>query len=159
MSLRTSLRVREEVGSAVATVPADAATWAEVVAAPTSVGAEAVATRYNNVVNSYDLGPVKAAIGWVRLVAPSDVAPTSRYVVEKMSYEDYEIDDNPAVIINATSEPCGIELTTNDFKEWTITVGGSFHSTHKDIKWGKSAWRQARQAIIDMTVLDWMAML
>ena len=85
------------------------------------------------------------------------------YVVEKMSYEDNEIDNNPEVIINATSEPCGIELSTEDSKEWTITVGGSFHSKYMDCNTGqwnrRSGWGQARQAIIDMTVLDWLAML
>ena len=109
---------------------------------------------------------MKAAIGWVRLVAQGDrdVAPIKHYTVEKMSYEDHEIDHNPDVIINATSEPCGIELTCNDdLTGWTITVGGAFHSKHVDRKSGKwnvrSAWTLARQAVIDMTVLDWMAML
>jgi len=117
------------------------------------------------------LGPMKAAIGWVRFVAQGerDNAPIKLYLVEKMSYEDHEIDNNPDVIINATSEPCGIELTCDDaLKEWTVTVGGAFHSKHVDrpidiLKSGKwnmrSAWSLARQAVIDMSVLDWMAML
>lgn len=108
-------------------------------------------------------GPFKAAIGWVRFVQADDLAIPKRYRVEKMSYEDDEINLNPDVIINATSEPCGIEVSTNDFMQWTVIVGGCSHSRHADgidhLGLHTGAWGQAKRAVEEMTVLDWLAML
>ena len=115
---------------------------------------------------NYDLGPIKALIGWVRFVRQpdeldSDERKRQRLRVEKMSYDDEDINLNPDVIINATSEPCGIELReiTNG---WVIEVGGSPYGKYEydDSRYGvaRSGWGQAKQAVTDMSVLQWMAL-
>jgi len=116
-----------------------------------------------------NLGPFKSAIGWVRLVelvteTLPDGSRKERIRVEKMSYEDEEIDRNPDVIIDATSSPCGIEFYSvgKPGAEWVITVGGNFHSRHTtstSIRDYDSAWAKAKKAVVDMSVLDWMALL
>jgi hypothetical protein len=106
----------------------------------------------------WERGPLKAAIGWVRLVRTDE----GNYKVEKMSYEDRDIDADPDVVIYATSSPCGIEMVHDTSGSWTVKVGGQFHSLHKDNYSGidtQSAWRKAKQTIIEMTVLDWLALI
>ena len=116
--------------------------------------------------HNYDTGPVKALIGYVRFVPfPDDIPPgeADHFTVEKMSYEEEDIDLSPDVVINATSEPCGIELTrTGD--SWVVTVGGQFLGQHDPLKLRESrskgsAWDRAKKSIIELDILQWMAML
>jgi hypothetical protein len=121
--------------------------------------------------NAANLGPFKALIGWVRFIELDDEVDDQGLVakkhlrVEKMSYEDEDINLSPDVIINATSSPCGIKLYSEGPFEraWVVTVNGNFHSRHetKTSSYGVTygSWKWAKDAIIDMSVLDWMAML
>lgn len=119
---------------------------------------------------NHDLGPVKALIGYVRFVPfPDDLPPgeADRFTVEKMSYEEEDIDRDPNVVINATSEPCGIELikeTTPKGDAWVVLVGGQFLARHaprkhSDPSYYRCSWQRAKKSIVELDVLQWMAML
>jgi len=117
---------------------------------------------------NYDLGPVKALIGWVRFVLVDGASNHLR--VEKMSYDDIEINLNPDVIIDATSEPSGIELYEERIQSdpangveggiyWVIKVGDSIYGRYGYDKVRRQhAWPQAKRAVTEMSILQWMAL-
>jgi len=80
-----------------------------------------------------------------------------------MSYDDEDINLNPDVIINATSESCGIELhEMADGDGWQIVIGTTVYGKYLDYKTNygvsRSGWAQAKRAITEMSLLQWMAL-
>lgn len=104
------------------------------------------------------ISPVKAAIGYIRFIE----VDRDHYRVEKMSYEEEDIDKHPDVILEATSSPCGIEIIRDGGDDkWIVQVGGNFHSRHEPAHSPrcKTGFQNARLAVIKMSVLDWLSLI
>lgn len=92
--------------------------------------------------------PFPASIGWIRLVQTDH----KTWQVEKMSYEDTDVDTSPDVIINATSVQTGIVIKQTDERQYVIKIKNNTYSNDCP------SLRRAIDMVKTISVLDWIAL-